>query len=517
MKIAIAQLNYSVGDFEYNKFKIIDAISDAKQQGATMVVFAEGAICGTPVHSLLVRTAFLDKVEQTLVEIAAVCDNITAIVGLPIQREGGTMSAAAIIQNRKVLGYVTKRNRALDVDAAYLIDGDGPEYILVGGEKVAVVLGGDVYSEADYSAADTVIFMCADRYTQGRIERRYETLARYSFQADMNAVFVNQVGAAVETLYDGSSAVFNSEGKAIALLGSFVEEMAFVDTKAAMEPLEMPYQDKIANVCSALKMAITDYFAKNGLERACVVMTGGIDSSVAAVLLVDALGADRVVALQMPSRYSTDHSAEDAEYLASRLGVELVTIPLNDIYRSSVDTIVAALGEPDSEKLESDFQLRLRTALFMAVCEQRNLVPINCINKTELAVGALTLYGDTSGVLGLLGDLYKSDVFALAHHLNVGRDIIPERILEKIPSSERLQESDSYIPPYDVIDAILYRMLERWQDRDEIIDAGFEQRDVDVVRGLIYSSLSKIYQMCPMIQVSTLPLDKSYVDIPKNS
>lgn len=518
MKIAIAQINYSCGNFEYNKFKIIDAIVQAKGQGADLVVFAEEAICGVPAHSLLVRGGFLDKAEETLVEIAAFTDDIAVLVGLPIRRNGGTVSAAAFIQNRRIRRYITKRSLQSDIDAAYLVSGRGHEYINVAGEKVAVAVGSDFLCDHDFSDASTIVVMGADRYQQGRIERRYERLAEKAYLADANVVFVNHIGGSSEVVYDGSSAFFNAKGKAVTLLGSFVEELAFVDTAHTEAEVEIPYQDKIANVYGALKLGVSDYLSKNNNadKKACIVLTGGIDSSVAAAILVDALGKDRVVALQMPSRYSTDHSADDAELLAKELGIELVTIPLSEIYRSSLHEIVAAIGAPDRPKLEVDFQLRLRTALFMAVCEQRGYVPINSANKTELAVGALTLYGDTSGMLGILGDLYKSDVYALARHINSRREVIAEQTMLKAPSSELQIDGASGVtlPPYDVIDAILYRMLERWQEQDEIIDAGFEAQDVKIVRRLIYSALEKMQQFCPILEVSSMPLDRSYVDLP---
>ncbi len=517
MKIAIAQLNYSCGNFDYNKYKIIDAIAEAKGQGADLVVFAEEAICGVPAHSLLVRGYFLDKAEETLVEIAAYCDDIAVLVGLPILRNGGTVSAAAFIQNRRIRRYITKRSLRSDVDAAYLVAGRGHEYINVAGEKIAVAIGSDFLNDHDFSDASTIVVMGADRYQQGRIEKRYDRLSEKAFMADANVVFVNHVGGSSEVVYDGSSALFNAKGKAVALLGSFVEEIAFVDTTQTEQTVEVPYQDKIANVYGALKLGVSDYFAKgNSNKKACVVLTGGIDSAVTATILADALGSDRVVALQMPSRHSTDHSAEDAEAIAHALGIELVTIPLNDIYRSSLDSIIGAIGAPDSPKLEDDFRMRLRTALFMAVCEQRGYIPINSSNKTELAVGALTLYGDTSGMLSVLGDLYKSDVYALARHINSRREVISEQTMLKSPTSEVLVEStgEEVLPPYDVIDAILYRMLERWQDQDEIVDAGFDIKDVKTVRGLIYSSLQKVHQFCPILEVSSMPLDRSYVDLP---
>ena len=520
MKIAIAQLNYACGDFEYNKYKIIDAIAQAKQEGAQLVVFAEQAICGVPAHSLLVRGYFLDKVEEVLVEIAAFSDNIAVLIGMPVHRNGGTASAAAFIQNRRIRKYITKRSLAADVDAAYLTQGRGHEYITVAGEKIAVALGGDFMQDHDFADAKTIVVMGADRYQQGRIEKRYDMLAQKAYMADANVIFVNHVGGSSEIVYDGSSAMFNAQGKAVALLGSFVEEIAFVDTARVDECVEVPYQDKIANVYAALKLGVSDYFAKNHPnKKACLILTGGIDSSVAAALLVDALGEDRVVALQMPSRNATDHSAEDAEGLAAKLGIELVTIPLNEIYFSAVDTIVASIGKPDHSKLETDFRLRLSTALFMAVCEQRGYVPINSANKTELAVGALTLYGDTSGVLGLLGDVYKTDVYALARHINSRREVISEQTMLKSPSSEMLLDGagESVLPPYDVIDSILYRMLERWQDQDEIVGAGFEKSDVVKIRTLIYASLDKVFQFCPIIEVSSMPLDKSYVDLPTST
>lgn len=518
MKIAIAQMNYSCGNFEYNKFKIIDAIAQAKEQGAKLVVFAEEAISGTPARSLLVRSSFLDRAEETLVEIAAFTDDISVLIGLPLKKKGGTVSAVAYIKNRHIRRYITKKSLQGDLDAAYMTSGRGYEYVNIEGEKFAVTLGGDFMCDQDFSDAGTIIVMGSDRYQQGRIEKRYDILSEKAFMADANVIFVNHVGGTEEIVYDGSSAMFNAQGKAVALLGSFVEEIAFVDTDSTQDILEVPYQDKIANVYGALKLGVSDYFAKNKLDdkKACVVLTGGIDSSVTAAILVDALGKDRVVALQMPSRYSTDHSAEDAEILARTLGIELVTIPLNEIYRSSLNTIISAIGAPNSSKLEVDFQLRLRTALFMAYCERWGGVPINSANKTELATGGLTLYGDMSGMIGVLGDLYKSDVYALARHINMRGDIIPEQTMLRIPSSEtQVYDNDGkQLPPYDVMDAILYRLLEMWQSEDEIIDAGFEMKDVRLVRGLIYASLEKIHQFCPILEVSNMPLDRSYVDLP---
>ena len=231
MKIAIAQLNFSCGRFELNRYKIIDAIAQAKEQGADLVVFPEEAISGVPAHSLLVRSSFLDRAEDALVEIAAFSDDIAVLVGLPIRKGRGTVSAAAFIQNRRIRRFVTRKSSHGDVDAAYMSQGRGHEYITISGEKVAVAIGGDFMLDHDFRDASTVVVMGSDRYQQGRIERRYEKLAEKAFMADANVVFVNHVGGSGELVYDGSSAFFNAQGKAVHLLGSFVEEIAFVDTQ----------------------------------------------------------------------------------------------------------------------------------------------------------------------------------------------------------------------------------------------------------------------------------------------
>ena len=262
MKIAIAQMNYSCGDFEYNKYKIIEAIAQAKEQGADLVVFAEEAITGVPAHSLLVRGFFLDKAEETLVEIAAFTDNISVLIGLPLKKKGGTVSAAAYIKNRHIRRYITRKSHQGDLDAAYMMQGRGYEYVNIGDEKVAVAIGGDFMMDHDFSDASTVIVMGADRYQQGRIEKRYNLLSEKAYMAGANVIFVNHVGGSSEVVYDGSSAMFNAQGKAVALLGSFVEEIAFVDTTAENKPVEVPYQDKIANVYAALRLGVSDYFDK---------------------------------------------------------------------------------------------------------------------------------------------------------------------------------------------------------------------------------------------------------------
>ncbi|MDY3978645.1 MAG: NAD(+) synthase [Tidjanibacter sp.] len=518
MKIAVAQLNYTVGDFEGNKIKIINAVNRAKEQGVDLVVFSEYAVCGAPAYSLLTKQIFLDRAEETLVEIAAFCNNISVLVGLPIQQKNGTVSAAAFIQNRHVKSFVTKATVSRPEECNVLAQGSGCGYVSVCGNRVAVILGADIESDqmVAYSSCDLVVVMCADRFMAGCQEHRHDILVSRSFLSDKFFVFVNQVGATGGMIYDGGSVVYDNHCNPVVLMRRFDEDYAVAEIDNLNPTLEFPYTPKAELAYNALVLGLRDYFAKNNLSKALLVVSGGIDSSVTAALAAAALGADNVKALLMPSRYSTSHSAKDAELLVSRLGIASMTIPLSEIYNSCLNDVVPVMGSPRTKKIEEDFQMRLRTAIQMAACEQEGFTPLNSSNKTELAVGATTLYGDSSGILSVLGDLYKTEVYALARYINREQEIIPAETLTRRPSSEmQLTELGVELPPYDVIDAILYRIIERCQSTEEIVNAGFDGRDVELIRELIYSSHDKCYQFCEVLKLSTMPLDRKTVMLPK--
>ena len=509
MRIAIAQLNYTIGAFENNKLKIMDAVQRAKADGADLVVFAEQSISGAPAYDLLNKVNFLDLCEEALVEIAACCDGISALVGLPVQEGRWTVSAAAFIQNRKIVGYITRKHILQRDDATFLYPGRGREFIQVAGRKIAVVVGEDIMHPDECSGcADAVINIGSSKYARQRIEKRYDFFAGMAYRLGTDVVFVNQVGANTDVIYDGSSAVFSAEGKPLALLAGFEEDYRVVELGSVHEPMEVPYQDKTRNVYRAIKLGLADFFRKNGYSRACLGLSGGIDSAVVAALAVEVLGAENVRVLLMPSQFSSDHSVEDAMQMVRTLGMQYDIVPITDIYRSVVDSMNPVFGE-DTEfgVTEENIQARIRGVLLMALSNKFGHILLNTSNKSELALGWGTLYGDHTGMLSVIGDVYKSEVFDIARYINRNGEVIPENILLKAPSAElRPEQKDTdYLPPYDITDSVIYRMIEEGQSREEIINAGFDAEVVHKIYAMILRNEQKRKQFCPTLRVSTCP------------
>lgn len=509
MRVAVAQLNYTIGDLEGNKIKIIGAVNRAKDAGADLVVFAEQAISGTPAYDLLNNASFLEMCEDSLVEIAACCENISVLVGLPLQHGTQTVSAAALIQNRKIVRYITKKNVPSRDERGFISPGKGVEYFKIGGHKVAVALDRDGTMEEQYAGyADTLINMASFPYSRAIVERRYEHFRDRSFTLGLNLVFVNQVGGHTDIVYDGSSSVFNSKGEAVALLKKFEEDFVVVDFDADNKPVEIPYQNKTENVYMAMRLGLGDFFRKNGYANACLGLSGGIDSAVVAAIAVEELGAENVRVLMLPSQYSSDHSVDDALEMATKLGLEYSIVPITDTYKDVLTALEPVFGK-DTEfgVTEENIQARLRCVMLMALSNKYGCKLLNTSNKSELAVGYGTLYGDNTGVLSIMGDVYKSEVFDLARYINRNGEVIPESIIVKEPSAELRpnQKDTDVLPSYDDTDAILYRMIEQGQSCDEIVNAGFDAQVVCKIWDMILLNEQKRYQFCPTLRVSTRP------------
>lgn len=509
MRIAIAQLNYIIGDFEGNKIKIIDSINRAKDEGVDLVVFAEQAISGTPAYDLLNKVTFLDLCEEALIEIAAFCEGIAVLVGLPIQHDGQTVSAAALIQNRKIIRYITKKNVTLRDEKCFISPGAGSEFVRIGKHKIAVALGSDINNEEEYSGyVDTVINLSAYPYERAVIEKRYEKARRRSYTLGANMIFVNQIGGQTDVIYDGSSFIYNPKGEPVALLKRFEEDFVVVDLDKDNQPVEVQYQNKTENVYNAIKLGLKDFFIKNGYKKACIGLSGGIDSAVVAAIAVEVLGADNIGVLLLPSQFSSDHSVEDAEQMARQLGLEYRIVPISDTY-SSILTALEPVFEKRTEfgVAEENIQARIRCIMLMALSNKFGYILLNTSNKSELALGWGTLYGDNTGAISILGDVYKGEVYDLARHINRNGEVIPQNILLKEPSAELYpgQKDTDVLPPYDVTDAIIYRMIEEKQHREEIINAGFDAEVVRKIHKMILKNEQKRYQFCPALRVSTCP------------
>ena len=526
MKIAIAQLNYTIGDVDGNASKIIDSINKAKAQRADLVIFAEQAVSGTPAFDLLRKTTFLELCEDALVEIASCCDGIAAIVGLPSLTNNGTISAAALIQDRKVLRYVGKKYITARREMGFLTPSKGFEYATIKGHKCAIIVGDDLSREHDFDqSVETVISINARKYGKGTMTYRYEMMRHLAFVEGKNLVLVNQVGGSTDIVYDGTSGAMNGRGEVVLMMKNFEEDFQIFDTKAEAEPIALPstYNDRTRLVYEAARCGLRDFFRKNGYKKASVGLSGGIDSAVVACLAVDALGAKNVRALLMPSQFSSNASVEDAKTLARNLGIEYNVIPISEIYTSVVNTLKPAIGVTEFDSTEENIQTRIRTVLLMALQNKTGYVLLNSSNKSENALGLCTLYGDTAGAFSPTGDLYKSEMYDVARYINRRfGDVIPDSILNKEPSSELHpgQKDSDILPPYEVVDAILFRMIEEGQHREEIVNAGFDSAVVEKIHSMIMHNEKKRFQFPPVLRLSScsfgherlMPLTNKYGD-----
>ena len=362
MKIAIAQLNYTVGDIDGNTAKIVGAIDEAKARRADLVIFAEQAVSGTPAFDLLRKTTFLELCEEALEKIASRCDGITALVGLPVLTREGTISAAALLENGRIQRYIGKKYISARREMGFLVPSKGYEYITVKGHKCAVVVGDDLSRERDFDkSVETIISINARRYGKGTMTYRYEMMRDLAFVEGKNLVMANQVGGSTEIVYDGTSGAMNSRGEVVVMMKSFEEDFQIFDTKAEAAPIAVSssYNERTRLIYEAARCGVRDFFRKNGYEKASIGLSGGIDSAVVASIAVDALGAENVRALLMPSPFSSDESVEDAKRLAANLGIGYNVIPISEIYTSVVNTLKPVIGGTEFDSTEENIQTRI--------------------------------------------------------------------------------------------------------------------------------------------------------------
>ncbi len=511
MKIALAQLNYTVGDIDGNASKIIGAVERAKSEKADLVVFAEQAVSGSPAFDLLRKTTFLELCEDYLEKIASHCDGIAAVVGSPMLMSDGTISAAAYIANGKIERCIGKKYISARREMGYLVPSKGYEYVGICGRKVAIVVGDDLSHIHDMDReAEMIISVNSRRYGKDVLAYRYDSLRKTAFVEGKTLLFINNVGGSAEIVYDGTSCVVDSRGEITLMMKSFEEDFAVYDTVAEYEPVTaMPYStcnDHTRMMYLAACLGLKDYFGKSGYSKACIGLSGGIDSAVVACIAANALGRENVMALLMPSQFSSDHSVEDAKALAENLGIRYSVLPITEVYKSVTDTLKPITGGTEFDSTEENIQSRIRTIMLMALQNKSGYVLLNSSNKSENALGFCTLYGDTAGAFSVTGDLYKTEMYAVARYINREfGNVIPESTLTKEPSSELHpdQKDSDILPPYDVVDAILVRMIDEGQHREEIINAGFDSEVVEKIHSMIMRNEKKRYQFPPVLRLSS--------------
>lgn len=526
MKIALAQLNYHIGDFEKNETKIINAIQNAKQSNANLIVFCELAIGGYPAKDLLQNSEFINRCESSLTKIAQHCDTIDCIIGTPtrnLNKEGKPLfNSAAVITKCEIQEF---KNKSLlpdyDVFDEYRYFEPNKEIgcINLKGTKIALTICedlwdddndnsylGDLMTDLSIEKPDLIINIAASPFSYSHYQKRLEVLRNNIKKASAPLIYVNQVGAHTDIIFDGRSMAFNKQGELTLELAKFSEDLRFIDFVDGDlgGKTEAKHEKEIALIHDALILGLRDYFAKSGFKKAVLGLSGGLDSAIVAALAIEALGADKVLAVLMPSIYSSDHSIKDALDLVTNTGCEHLILPIKDITASFENTLSEAFEGLTPNLTEENIQARARGTLLMAISNKFGNILLNTSNKSEAAVGYGTLYGDMAGSLSVIGDVYKTQAYELAKYINRDKEIIPINTIVKPPSAElRPDQKDSdSLPDYEILDAILYLLIEKGKSSKAIIALGFEEELVLRISKLLHNAEFKRFQAPPILRIS---------------
>lgn len=511
MKIAIAQQNYSVGDFGKNATKISKAIFEAKSQKADLVVFPEMSVCGSFPFDVLQKEDFLETTMQVLQRIATESYEIAVLIGCPTycedENETKVYDSAILIENGIITRRFNKKNLS-HLESKYFLTDTEKNFFEWKNKKIAVCVGDDVPEDENGISLAINITSKQFKYKDSHFSDQFS-------KTQYPVICVNQVGANTERVFEGHSFVLNKNGEKIIQLPYFTEDFVIFDTDKNYEPLAKEENDEIALLHDALILGIQDYFSKNGFKTATLGLSGGIDSAVVLALAAEAIGSENIRVLLLPSEYSTSHSITDAEGLAKNLGVQYDIVPIKSIYNETLSALSPIFKDLPFSVAEENLQARIRGILLMALSNKFGNILLNTSNKSEVAVGYGTLYGDTNGSVSVLGDVYKTDVFKLARYINRDKEIIPEHTIIKPPSAElhpNQQDSDS-LPNYDVLDAILYQYIECGKTQDEILKMGFEKDVVEKTLRLLKRCEFKRQQLCPAIRVSQKPFGEIQIPL----
>lgn len=503
MKIAISQQNYSIGDFGKNATKISKAIFEAKQQQADLIVFPEMSICGTFPFDLLNMEDFMETTMQVLQRIATESYGIAVLIGCPTycedENEKKVYDSAILIEN----GIITRRfnkKKLSHLESKYFLTDSEKNIFEWKKQKISVCVGSDSPELED----GVSLCICIDSKL---FKHKYDQECKQFANINTPIIYVNQFGANTEAVYEGHSFVRNAQGETIIQLPYFKEGFAMFDTDKSYEAIATEKQDSIALLHDALILGIQDYFSKNGFKTATLGLSGGIDSAVVLALAAEAIGSENIRVLLLPSEYSTSHSISDAEGLAKNLGVQYDIVPIKSIYNEALHALSPIFKDLPFSVAEENLQARIRGTLLMTLSNKFGNILLNTSNKSEVAVGYGTLYGDTNGSLSVLGDVYKTDVFNLARYINRETEIIPEHTIIKPPSAElhpNQQDSDS-LPDYNTLDAILFQYIERGATEADIIKQGYPAEIVAKTTKMVKRCEFKRAQACPAIRVSIKP------------
>jgi NAD+ synthase (glutamine-hydrolysing) len=527
MKIALAQLNYHIGNFESNTKKIIDHIKLAKADGADLVVFAELAVCGYPPRDFLEFEEFISLCEDAGKEIAEHCTGIACIVGLPVRNEQvagkDLYNAAYFIEDKQIKSIARKAllpNYDVFDEYRYFEPATSFECIDFKGVKIALTICEDLWNINNNPLyvsnpmdalikenPDVMINIAASPFSYQHDDERRVVLADNAKKYNLPLLYVNQVGAQTEIIFDGGSMVFDQHGNMLDEMDYFKEQLktyTLVEGEIEGSAQEHKPVSDIAQIHDALVLGIQDYFVKSGFSKAVLGLSGGIDSAIVCALACRALGPQNVMAVLMPSKYSSDHSIKDALDLVDNFGCKHEVISIAEAADAFDSMMAGAFKGLPFNLTEENIQARSRGIVLMAMSNKFGYILLNTSNKSECAVGYGTLYGDMCGAIGVIGDVYKTQIYELAHYINKDREVIPENTIVKPPSAELRpgqKDSDS-LPDYDTLDTILFQFIELKKTSKDIIKMGYEEGLVKRIIKMVNGAEFKRYQTPPILRVS---------------
>ena len=550
MKIALAQQNYHIGNFEDNTRKIIEGINRAKKEGADLVVFSELSVCGYYPGDFFEFNDFINKCYEAVDQIKEHADTIGVLVGSPAgnqQKNGKDLfNAAFLLYEKEIKGEIHKTllpNYDIFDDYRFFEPAYEWKVLEFKGKKLAVTICEDIWNMGDNPLyritpmeklmpfkPDVMINLSASPYNYAQDIVRNSIIKAHTLKYKMPMLYCNAIGSQTEIIFDGGSLVYDCNGKKIKEMKYFDEDFEVFELDELLKkdnsvkhPAEEKYyysaqevgtgedilayltNDKnIDEIYHALILGIRDYFRKMGFSKAILGASGGIDSAVTQALAVQALGKENVSVLLMPSQFSSSHSVEDAEQLSKNLGTKYDIISIKNVFESFLRELKPVYKDLPFGLAEENIQARTRGNLLMSVANKFNYILLNTSNKSELATGYGTLYGDMAGGLSVLGDVYKTQVYALAKYINREKEIIPVNAIHKAPSAElrpNQKDSDS-LPEYDTLDRVLYEYIELRNGPKEIKAKGYDSKLVDRVLKLVNTNEYKRKQFCPVLRIS---------------
>ncbi|HWH59401.1 MAG TPA: NAD+ synthase [Terriglobales bacterium] len=528
MKLALGQINPTVGDFAGNAAKIIEYSTRARAQGAGLILFPELSVCGYPPRDLVERASFVTHNREAAEHIASETRGIAVICGLvtPAQADTGksVMNSAALLMDGEIK-FIQSKMLLPTYDVFDEMRNFAParhqELLPFCGKQMAVTICEDAWNDKDFwprqlynvdpvealvkAGGNFVLNISASPFWAGKRELRQEMLATIARTDHVPVAFVNQVGGNDSLVFDGSSLVFDRQGNVVATGKSFEEDLIFFDSDALAGDLHDQIPGDEASVYSALVLGTRDYISKCGFKKAIVGLSGGIDSALTAAIAVDAIGAESVIGVGMPSEYSSEGSITDARELSCNLGIHFEILPIGDIFHSFNGTLRKVFEGKKEDVTEENIQSRIRGSLLMAMSNKFGALVLSTGNKSELGVGYCTLYGDMAGGLAVIADVPKTLVYRLSRYVNSRKPVIPQSTLEKAPSAELRpdQKDTDSLPPYEVLDAILEDYVEQSHSAEDIArEHGFDLALVKSVIRMVERNEYKRQQAAPGIKIS---------------